>query len=465
MRSIRQRLFVGLGAGLAAGTVLASWLVFTQALRQADDLFDLELHSVALSLPRSVRNWPDRPPPPNLVKLATDRLKIQVWNAAGQRTFANSIYYVLPRVQVGYGEIDAYGQRWRTFGLADGRRFIQVAQPVSVRNQLAVRLALRTVLPLLVLFPFMALLAWLLLRRELAPVDALAAALRMRSPHSLAPLLPPAPPPRELAPLWIAVNELMDALQRALAVQKNFVADAAHGLRSPLTALKLQIDLSAEDLAGAGARADEAFTKLRERVDRIIRLVHQLLTLAGEEARRGVSNTHADLAAIAREVVSDFHVAAARAGMDVGLIWDGRALPVQGDEGALRILLHNLVDNAVRYARTPGAVDIELLVEAEPRTGAAGVVVQVSDAGPGIGAADEARIFDRFYRGASPASDGSGLGLSIVSQIAQAHGATVSLLRRAEPARFVVRVAWLTPADEPCVGSPVDAPRPIDKTP
>jgi len=281
-------------------------------------------------------------------------------------------------------------------------------------------MALRTVVPLLVALPVLALLIWLTIARGLAPLDRVAAAVERRSPALLEPLSESALP-REVQPLVGALNGLLGRLSQALAAQRSFIADAAHELRTPLTAVHLQAQLAERATTDAERRA--ALADLKGGLERATRLVEQLLTLAREEP--GVADrppATVDLPALAREVVADLAPLAAAKRIDLGLNADSR-VQVRGDAEALATLLSNLVDNALRYTPEGGRVDVGVAID----TGRP--VLSVRDSGPGIPEADRERVFDRFVRGsvAAGAVRGSGLGLSIVKRIAERHGAAIAV--------------------------------------
>ena len=258
---------------------------------------------------------------------------------------------------------------------------------------------------------------------QLRPLRRVAAGVRERDEQSLAPL-PIAGLPDEVAPLVGALNGLLHRLGAALQVQRAFVADAAHELRSPLTALKLQLQLlqrASDD--GARTRATDA---LAAGIERAARLVEQLLTLArAEPGAPAASMEELDLIEIARAALADAAPLARARGTVLELVpGEGIAhVPVRlrGDGAALTVLARNLADNAVRYAPRGSRVELRAFTDG-------GVpVFQVDDAGPGIAPPERERVFDRFYRQAQGDEPGSGLGLAIVRSVAARHGAGVEL--------------------------------------
>jgi two-component system OmpR family sensor kinase/two-component system sensor histidine kinase QseC len=208
-------------------------------------------------------------------------------------------------------------------------------------------------------------------------------------------------------------------LDEAFAVQRAFIADAAHELRSPLTALRLQLQLL--DRAPDDAARRTARESLGAAVERAIHLVEQLLTLARSDPGETAGGFELlDLAAVAAEALTETHALAESRRIDLSLEREGD-VPVRGDKEALRTLARNLVDNAVRYTPPGGSIQVRC------QKGAAGAKLGVIDTGPGIAAADRVRVFDRFYRRANANETGTGLGLAIVKAIAARHGARIDL--------------------------------------
>jgi len=218
-----------------------------------------------------------------------------------------------------------------------------------------------------------------------------------------------------------ALNDLLGRLRAALERERAFMADAAHELRTPLTALHLQMGMLAR--ASGDLERAAAMETLSAGVQRAIRLVEQMLALARQEPRAEAQRVAVRLDDVAREIVAELVPLADAGRIDLG-VSAAQPASVYADQDALRTLLRNLVDNAVRYTPAGGRVDVSV----EELAGATrGARLTVSDDGPGIPAAERARVFDRFYRRAGTSPPGSGLGLSIVSTIAQGHGASITL--------------------------------------
>jgi two-component system OmpR family sensor kinase len=227
---------------------------------------------------------------------------------------------------------------------------------------------------------------------------------------------------------------LLGRLGRAMAAQKGFIADAAHELRTPLTAVQLQLEEAR--LAGTVEERQAAFDDLQRGVSRAIHLVAQLLTLARQEpevSQRALQPI--DLSEVARLVVAEqTHLAHARQ-VDLG-IGDAVRSVIQGDPEALRVMLGNLVDNAIRYSPEGGRVDVAVTHEDHR------ALLTVVDEGPGIPVSDRGRVFDRFFRGNELDVPGSGLGLAIVKSIADRHLATIQLDSGPGGCGLAVRVSF-----------------------
>jgi two-component system OmpR family sensor kinase len=417
MSSLRARLLASLLGGVVLIGAAGGWVVYRNALAEADAFFDYHLRQTALIL----RDQPveyllsQQLAPAN----ATYDFVVQVWTLDGARVYLSRPHTDLPEATtLGFSTVATSEGRWRVYGAQALTRVVQVAQPMSVRSRRAAELALRTLAPFALLLPLLALFIWLAVGHALKPLARLTGLVKARRELLLEPL-PPTPLPEEVRPLVAALNELLARLNAARERERAFMADAAHELRTPLTALSLQLGTLAR--AGSEAERAAAMKELGEGVQRAIRLVEQLLALAREAPRQSPPHTQVALEPLAREIVAELVPLADARHVDLGLS-AAQPLTVSGDPDALRTLLRNLVDNAVRYSGEGGRVDVA--VEAD---GAGRARLVVSDRGPGIPPQERTRVFDRFYRRAGSGAPGSGLGLAIVKAIADAHGATLDL--------------------------------------
>jgi signal transduction histidine kinase len=574
MRSIRRVLLVWLLGIVLIGVVLAGVLIYRQAQAEANALFDYQLQQTAAALPSE----------PFSSVLGTrsgegEGVVIQIWSNEGVELYRSRPRAPLaPRAELGFSTERTPQGDWRVYSAIVGDNVVQLAQPMVIRNLLAAETAWRTVWPLLILLPVLGIGVWLIVGRGLRPLSRLARSLEARRPGAVDPL-PDGRLPTEIRPVIHALNGLLSRLNGALDTQKAFVADAAHELRTPLAALRIQTQLleRARDDAGRA----EALVDLKTGVDRATRLVEQLLSLARAEAPGSGSaadsrvdpERHAGMggeprmpasgdrgamsgSGMARETDSGADQRVARAGdavanhaaplapgsvgnqvssqashhatglaaglttapesasvmslsqgspgspgsrspvdlrrvvescvalhaplaidkgVDLG-IEDAQAVRLQGDADALRVMIGNLLDNAVKYTPPGGRVDVSfgwldegervLTTYAGPaasgRDDARWAYLDIIDTGPGIAPVERERVFDRFYRSpdaidatGAGGAQGSGLGLAIVKRIADAHQARVLLSSRSEllapaPAKATAEAAAVLPrGDQP----------------
>ena len=318
---------------------------------------------------------------------------------------------------------------------AAGARIV-VAQEADFRDDIARGSALRTVLPFAVLVPILLFVVVSLVRRMFRPVVHLAETIDRRDEGDLQPVAEQNLP-AELRPFVRAINRLLGRVAQTLDGQRRFVADAAHELRSPLTALSLQAERLQQAPMSEPAR--ERLAVLRQGIERGRALLEQLLSLARAQQRAELPAAGVSVQAVFRRVLQDLLPLAEARQIDVGVAGEGDAR-VAASELDLLTLVKNLVDNAIRYTPAGGRVDLSV----EPRPD--GVLLCIRDSGPGIAPAERERVFDPFYRALGNEQSGSGLGLSIVQAIAQRLGARVSL-DDADPAVPAgLRVQVLLPA-------------------
>jgi signal transduction histidine kinase len=415
--SIRARLLITLLSLATCASLLAGGFAYRQALQESATIFDYQLRQMALSLRNQVGVAQQIEVPSEQADV--DYI-VQIWDV-----FGRSVVYVsrpgLPvinRPNAGYANFDFQGERWRVYGLETIDGVIQVAQPLRIQQSIARASAIRVAIPVLLLVPILGTAIILVVQGGLRPLQRVADEVKRREVSSLTPVTTDRLP-EEVLPLAHELNRLLARVDQALANQRAFIADAAHELRSPLTAVRLQLQLL--DRATDEAAAREARARLAEAVHRAAHMIDQLLTLARSEPRDTTGELKpVPLETPAGEAISDMHALAQSRHIELGLqaeenVW------VRGDAPALRTLVRNLVDNAVRYTPEHGKVDVRIA------SSAAGATLEVCDTGPGIPEADRARAFDRFYRRAAAPEGGSGLGLAIVKAIAERHGAQIAL--------------------------------------
>ncbi|MBK5204742.1 MAG: sensor histidine kinase N-terminal domain-containing protein [Polaromonas sp.] len=420
--SLRKRLLWFVLVAILLAAVLQALTAYRGALRQADALFDEHLQQMA----RSMRNGVPLGSP--LVEGdAADGfdLYVQIWGPDGTQLFRSTHSALPPRAVLGFSDVEANGNHYRVYTLQTALQTVQIAQDLSARTARARALALTAVLPFALLTPLLMLAVWWVITRSLAPIERARREVARRAADDFSPLTDGGLPD-EVRPLVDELNLLFGRVRSAFDAQKNFVADAAHELRSPLTALKLQAQALRRADDDPSAR-DAGIERLNRGINRAIRLVEQLLLLAREEAGRGqaqAASQQLDLQEVVKLAVSDVLPQARHKHIDLGLTENQamESIQVKGQGEALRILLGNLLDNAVKYTPANGQVDVSLHLQQEQP------VLTIEDSGPGITPEDRARVFDRFFRASDTAHEtGSGLGLAIVKAIADRHGATLAL--------------------------------------
>jgi two-component system OmpR family sensor kinase len=432
MRSIRRQLLVALLASVLVAGSIAAAAVYQRALEESGAILDYQLRQMALSLRDSaIRGGGIQGP-----SYDTDfDFAIDIRAADGSRLHYSRSRVELPEASpAGYSSVATEAGEWRLYTLLQPGFAVRVAQPMHLRNAIAAKAALRTMTPFVLLVPLLLVLIWIFVARGLKPLEAIAAAVKARSASSLQPLEEQRVP-QEIAPVVVSLNDLLARLRRALEHQRAFVADAAHALRTPLAALNLQIQLA--ERAQTPEERSAAFATVKDGITRTTHLVEQLLTLARtdpEAADRAMEPV--DLGELASEVVAAYSTIAEAHGIDLGLKRRDEGVAVTGERDALKTLLSNLVDNALRYTPRGGRVDAAALRE----NGDA--VLEVTDTGPGIPAEERERVFDRFYRVGGNDVPGSGLGLAIVRSIADRHGARVTLSDAPDGAGLRVRAAF-----------------------
>lgn len=334
------------------------------------------------------------------------------------------------RLPDGFQTVEVGTESWRTFVMtdADGVR-IAVAQQTTVRNAMAVRSAVRSLISFALLAPVLVFLVRFLIQQLLGPLRKLAVETGQRRSDDLGQL-DPVGLPDEIQPFISEINRLLIRIDRSMQAQRRFVADAAHELRSPLTAMNLQAErLMAADMS---SEARQRLLALTDGLKRNRVMLDQLLALARSQQGTHDPKARVSLQQTIRLVIEDLYPLAEEREIDLGVVGsDDAAIGIHPIE--LQMLIKNLVDNAIRYSPRGGRVDVLVVPDEQV------VSLIVDDTGPGIAGAERERVFDPFYRILGNGREsGSGLGLAIVRAVADKSGATVSLMH--PPAHQGLRV-------------------------
>jgi signal transduction histidine kinase len=453
-RSLQGRMMLALGFSITLAWVVALTTMFVYTARSEHSVGDNTLQSIAikilLAIPVAKELNVEGPGPGLQLRDGAipddEQLIFQVW--AGKDRLAVGTpdapeTPLRPDFVEGFTDSTISGKTWRVFSISDrsGGIYVQVGKPRSVidrqlHTEALIALGLSTLLLALA-----GLLMWRAVRKSLQPVVAIENAVRGRQKFDLAPL-PVAGLPIEVRPLVESFNHLMEQLDQAVQGERRFIDDAAHELRTPLSALHAQAEVALR--ASTMQDKDAALVKLLVVTERSARLSEQLLDLARLDA-----GVHAPLREwygldeIVVHVGSEFDVAGRKSRRAIQLTTE--PCEIQCDVDEIGILLRNLVDNALRYTSDGGQIRITC---GHRTTGSERkVFLEVSDDGPGVPEEEQAAIFDRFYRVAGSGTRGSGIGLSLVARIAQLHDADIETCNGIGDRGFCVRIVFPAPPD------------------
>jgi two-component system sensor histidine kinase TctE len=317
---------------------------------------------------------------------------------------------------------------WLAGGGSGNEALVQVAETLGKRSQLATEIVKGVILPQFVILPLAVLLVWFALARGIRPLAELQQRIRKRESTDLSPIAE-GDVPDEVAPLVRAINDLLHRLNRTIATQRQFLADAAHQLKTPLAGLRMQAEIAAREIdSGRGdpASIKHSLRQIALSTQRAAHMVNQLLAMArAEDTGQAQRHQAVDLAAVTRAVVRDFVARAIERRIDLGYEGpDAHARTrLRGEPVLLGELVRNLIDNALQYTPKGGSVTARVTPDPFGQV----VVLQVEDTGPGIAPAEREAVFRPFYRVPDTQVDGSGLGLAIVQEVALRHGAEVTI--------------------------------------
>lgn len=420
--SVQLKLSFTLSLTILLVAIVAGAFSFLSAFDEAHELQDDVLRQVAQLMDRQ-RLSPAQPTTDVLPKDVDEESRVIVQRLGEANTSEASVdaggTLALPTTLAdGLHTLEVGGESFRVLvkTTAVGER-IAVAQEAGFRNEIARDGALRSVMPFLILVPVLLLIVADLVRKMFRPIAELSKEIDQRAEQELHPI-EDRHLPVEVRPFAVAINRLLSRVSQSMESQRRFVADAAHELRSPLTALSLQAERLAD--AEMSGQARERLTVLRQGIERGRSLLDQLLTLAKAQSAADSPKLPISVQAIYRRVLEDLMPLAEAKQIDIGVegTQDAEILASELDMVAV---IKNLVDNAIRYTPGGGRVDLSLgILEGKAK-------LCVQDSGPGIPLAERDRVFDPFYRILGSEQIGSGLGLSIVQTIANRIGAEIRL--------------------------------------
>ena len=421
--SLKQRLLALVLAAITLVWLGAAAFTYLDAREEFDEVLDAHLAQAAALLVVQASHDLDEletEHAPLLHKYAR-RVAFQVWEKGHQLRLhsANAPQQPLTNKEHGLSDTTIDTHRWRVFSTWDesGEYLIHVAERADVRDELARGIAGNLLRPLWFSLPLLALLLWIAVMRGLRPLDKLAREVERREPDNLA-ALDASSAPREVVPLIERLNRLFTRIDASMQKERRFTSDAAHELRTPVAAIKAQAQVARA--ATAEAERIRALDNAILGCDRAAHLIEQLLTLARVDTLDRDVAEPCQLRDIAAETIAALAPAALGKGVQLELL-AGNEVEVRGNPGLLRVLLRNLLDNAVKH--TPPGTSVQVDITHEPGT----ACLSVSDNGPGIPEQERAKVLERFYRPLGMQASGSGLGLSIVKRIAEVHDATLQI--------------------------------------
>ncbi|MDO8178782.1 MAG: ATP-binding protein [Undibacterium sp.] len=418
MQSLRVRLILLFGIAIVAADALQFATSFQAAMAEANKLSDYHMQQMALALQDSNFEQIEQRALPGMERSNFDFV-VQVWGEDGARVYQSRSHRALPeRAVLGYSTVVLDNGDWRIYAARANKRVLQVAQKIDIRRDRAISLAVSALWPVIPVSLLLFAAAWWVVSAALAPLNRIGRELANRNADSIVPVSDQGVP-QEVSLLVTELNSLLARTAQAMRSQRQFVADAAHELRSPITALKLQVQTLARSRDDAALV--QGVTRLQGGVDRASHLVEQLLALARQEPSSiNVEPTLISLSACVDLAISDVAPLALSKNIQLKNTAQAAAM-ITGNAESLRVMIRNLLDNAIRYIPENGQVQIDLVA------GKTSVELLIQDSGEGIPLQDRARIFDRFYRVPGTNTSGSGLGLAIAKTIADRHKARIDL--------------------------------------
>ncbi|MER9584181.1 ATP-binding protein [Mesorhizobium sp. M0276] len=436
--TLTWKLFLRITPTILVAIAVIGVLAFRSARREIDNIYDAKLINDANVLWTLLEHQIEEPGnhPPRQVKdmdfamgnqLAmndqaddyADAHIFRLWKDGRIRIFTNGAFpESVPVQRAGFTELNYANERWLVYSLPIPNTgiVVEVGEKRALRDTLVSNIMLNLFFPLLVLVPVIGLLVWYGISNGLGPIHGLVRQIRSRSPDDLSVIAIDALP-RDLLPLGMSVNQLLSKLDRSLTAERRFADQAAHQLRTPHAGIKLLLQMLAH--ADSETERETILADLTASNDKATRLVKQMLE-AARISHQPVELRVVRLYDVTASVIAEFGTIITLKRHDVSL--DGaEAAEVKTDEPMLRLLIGNLIDNAIKY--TPAGGKIKVSISPEPGAWA----LSITDSGPGIAPQHREAVFRRFYRVNVPEVEGSGLGLAIVSGIVERLSANIAL--------------------------------------
>lgn len=432
--SLRRRLTLSLWLALSLVGLLSAGWAYIESRAESNEHLDYQLEEIARFL--VAQSFSDPVALVSLPKIdvnhdSDDDFLVTVRGADGALLYASHPNNPLAATSWrGLRTVSLDGEQYRLFSADRGTMQVMVAQQMEVRDELAADAVLTALLPIILTLPVLGLIIGLVIKRQLQPLREIAADVAGRTALVFDPL-PAANLPAEVRPLVEEINRLLARLESMVENDQRFIADAAHALRTPLTALSLQADV----LEGSRDAAENALRlrELRAGISRAVRLSNHLLAIARNEVGAGPVSATTALDAALTECCALYRDAAEVRFVRLRLTAQSGAI-VPGDERHLALLAGNLIENALRYSPTGGEVLVSSWVEGTS------AVFEVIDEGRGLPKDQLEAVFERFHRGADETLEGSGLGLAAVRSIALRLGGSVRLANRRDGQGLIARV-------------------------
>lgn len=426
--SLRQRLLTLVLIAIVLVWLITAAFTYHDAREEIDEILDAYLAQTSALLLAQSKHELDEMETEHapLLHKYSRRVAFQVWEQ-GQRLrlhSANAPQQALTKQERGFSNSTIDGIRWRVFSSwnESGEFLFHVAERSNVRDEMASELAISLLRPLLFSLPLLAILLWIAVTRGLLPLVNLTREVEQRKPENLV-ALDTSSAPREVMPLIERLNRLFELIAASMQKERRFTADAAHELRTPISAIKAQAQVARS--ATNDMERNHALDNAILGCDRASRLITQLLTLARVDMLDSSMLESCLIRNIAAEIIADLAPSAMKKGVQLELL-PGPDIKIHGNAELLRVLLRNLLDNAMQH--TPSGTAVHVQINQEPQT----VCLTVRDNGPGIAEEERAKVLERFYRPLGTQASGSGLGLSIVKRIAEMHDADLQILSVSE---------------------------------